>query len=145
MVRACAKWFVTAYLVTIIAFSLLGLGSPPGDPMPITNLVFGAIVAAVYSPVFILPTALVAVLLDRYWPKRPPAVLLGLTLGSLAMAWSLWPTYVLIAAIAGGSAGWVAHHNVSLCSCRWLIATGLAGLMAGAAGLAALPLSSTLG
>lgn len=135
MLQFCAAWITTGYLVPVIAFGLMGLLGASDSTAAFAGLYLNGLLALVYGPAFAVPAGLAAGVLERYWLRRPRNLVLGLALGVIAIAWTLWPPYVLVGAIAGGTAGWVRDRNVVLLSGRWFVVTTLGGILAGLAAM----------
>lgn len=111
--------FIPAYGVTLIAVPVtmlldqLGRGAAPLAALAV--LPIWALYTALLALLFILPAALVAVLLQRLgggaWAGRagrPWFALVCAGLGAAIMALTVHG-HVIVAAAAGGTAGWVAH------------------------------------
>lgn len=134
------KWAVSAWATTVPSFAVTLMIMFIGKADPLASLaytLFVAAFAAIISPIFIVPTAAAAALLEYLWPGKPSRLVQGAIVGFVALSWTRWPTGMLIATIAGGTAGWVGDRELPLWSRPWSIAVGLGSLMGGVAGLLA--------
>lgn len=143
--RFCTAWIATGYLVTVIAFGLMCLIGAPDATTALASLCLNGLLALVYGPVCAVPAGFTAGVLDRYWLRRPSNLVLGLALGLIATVWTLWPPYILVGAIAGGTGGWMRDRSVALLSGRWVTVTTLGGILAGLAAMVAFRLLSWIG
>lgn len=143
--RICAAWITTGYLVTVIAFGLMGLLGTPDSTTALASLCLNGLLAVVYGPAFAVPAGIAAGVLERSWLRRPRNLVLGLALGVIATVWTLWPPYVLVGAIAGGTAGGIRDRNAVLLTGRWFAVTALGGILAGLTAMVTFRLLSWIG
>lgn len=132
MIRAFIRWAFNAWLMTVLCFGITALVLGVGG----SNVLGAVIIVGVFSPMYILPAATGAVVMEWLWAERVPRLLLGSIAGFLAMCWTWTPGVMLLAAIAGGTAGWIGDRAAPVFSGRWFQAIGLGSLLMGISALA---------
>lgn len=134
VVRAFLKWTFGAWLATVEAFSLMTLVSPNGREDLLGELVATVMLVGIFSLIFIGPAALGAVVLEWLFAARVSRLILGAAAGFLAMSWTLAPSMILMATVAGATAGLVGDRELPVLSARWFAIIALGGLLMCTAG-----------
>lgn len=145
-------WSLAAWSVTALTFFLWALATaldpracPACGPHGLSDTVLAALwvggIAAMASPVYIVPAAVLAAgswrILRRLGiagPRAVPArILAGAAAGAVVMAvgWDepSWPFYALVAAVAGGCAGFLTASAAGIGRRRWWLTTAGAAVL----------------